>query len=124
MFLRRRGGGEGEWGVFKRVGESFYARLLEYLRMKFVKWSFTNSLLDSVIFIYLFFPPLFFLSLSFLSPSNLDDFLTRYLDCKFRRDELDFGTDSLFVSKIPSDNSRRVGRRGKGEGGGDKIGAN
>lgn len=26
-------------GVFKRVGESFYARLFEYLRMKFVKWS-------------------------------------------------------------------------------------
>lgn len=76
------------------------------------------------LFIYLFFPPLFFLSLSFLSPSNLDDFLTRYLDCKFRKDELDFGTDSLFVSKIPSDNSRRVGRRGKGEEGRDKIGAN
>lgn len=75
------------------------------------------------LFIYLFFPLLFFLSLSFLSPSNLD-FLTRYLDCKFRRDELDFGTDSLFVSKIPSDNSRRVGRRGKGEKGRDKIGAN
>lgn len=127
MFLRRRGGGEGEWGVFKRVGESFYARLLEYLRMKFVKWSFTNSLLDSVIFICLFiyfFLPSFFLSLFFLSPSNLDDFLIRYLDCKFRRDELDFGTDSLFVSKIPSDNSRRVGRQGKGEEGRDKIGAN
>lgn len=75
------------------------------------------------LFIYFFLP--FFLSLSFLSPSNLDDFLTRYLDCKFRRDELDFGTDSLFVSKIPSDNSRRVGKIGKGGGrGGDKIGAN
>lgn len=75
------------------------------------------------IYLFIFSSPLF-LSLSFLSPSNLDDFLTRYLDCKFRRDELDFGTDSLFVSKIPSDNSRRVGRRGKGEEGRDKIGAN
>lgn len=34
-----RGEGRREWGVFKRVGESFYARLFEYLRMKFVKWS-------------------------------------------------------------------------------------
>lgn len=36
---------------------------------------------------------------------------------------MSFGTDSLFVSKIP-DNSRRVGRQGKGEEGRDKIGAN
>lgn len=117
MFLRRRGGGEGEWGVFKRVGESFYARLLEYLRMKFVKWSFTNSLLDSVIFIYLFFPPLFFLSLSFFSPSNLDDFLTRYLDCKFRRDELDEFRNGFVVCFENSGQFEESGETGKGGGG-------